>query len=63
MPGFTIDEEGFYQYLSEGLGNTKDGIWFDFGMKLLSGVYEGDYRTRLIKEINTQRLERGWNTI
>ena len=58
-----IDEEGFYKYLSEGLGNTKDGKWFDFGMSLLSNVYEGDYRTRLLKEINTQRLERGWNTI
>ncbi len=63
MPEMKIDEEGFYKYLSEGLGNTKDGVWFDFGMNLLSSVYEGDYRTRLIKEINEKRIENGWNTI
>ncbi len=63
MPPFTIDEEGFYKYLSNGLGNTKDGVWFDFGLKLLANVYEGDYRTRLLKEINEKRIENGWNTI
>ena len=59
----SINIEGLFLYVKDGLSYTKDGKWFDFGLKLLENIYESDKKTKLVKEINKNRLERGWNLI
>ena len=59
----TINEEGFIKFITDGLTGFENGENFDFMMKLLSCVGEGEAKENLVEEINTERLEKGWGCI
>ena len=59
----TINEEGFIKFITDGLTGFENGEDFDFMMKLLSCVGDGESKEILVEEINTEREEKGWETI
>ena len=59
----SINEEGFLQFVEEGLQGNKEGRWFVFTMNLLECITNLEMKVALIRRVNVVRREKGWSIL